>query len=615
MSSIPGDFAINGCRCADSECEHRQETKIPYERSFASHEKAKYWHSTKNNNITPREVTKSNGNKYWFSCDECCHDFTARIGHITKKVSPTWCPYCKSNKLCIYKNCKICYDKSFASHLKSKYWHSTRNNNITPREVTKSNSNKYWFSCDECYHDFTASICHITNKVSPTWCPYCSNQKLCQNEACKICFKKSFASHPKANHWSGKNIKTPRDVAISSNIKYLFNCDKCKHSFLKTPGNITFGESGCPYCIKTGCKLLCNDDSCAFCKTNSFASHPKAKCWSKQNKKSPREVTKSNGNKYWFDCDECHHSFVTTPGNINCNGSWCPYCAHQKLCENHNCSFCESNSFASHPKAKFWSKQNKKSPREVSKSNGTKYWFDCDECDHSFELKLSNIIHNDSWCVYCSHKLLCGKETCEFCFNNSFESCKKSKYWLFRKNGSIKPRQVFKFSHKKYYFNCCSCKRDFVASLYHISNGRWCPYCVNKTEAKMKDYLESQKEKLRIGVIIHHFKPQWANLQKTHGTYFEYDFYLELTNEVKIIIEIDGRQHQEKVSNWNIPLHNQIRDFIKESLAGSAEINVIRMKQEDIWEDKNNWQKTLHAFINNKYLNNDIIEIYDACKW
>ena len=24
MSSIPGDFAINGCRCADSECEHRR---------------------------------------------------------------------------------------------------------------------------------------------------------------------------------------------------------------------------------------------------------------------------------------------------------------------------------------------------------------------------------------------------------------------------------------------------------------------------------------------------------------------------------------------------------------------------------------------------------------
>ena len=25
MSSIPGDFAINDCRCADSECDHRQE--------------------------------------------------------------------------------------------------------------------------------------------------------------------------------------------------------------------------------------------------------------------------------------------------------------------------------------------------------------------------------------------------------------------------------------------------------------------------------------------------------------------------------------------------------------------------------------------------------------
>lgn len=30
MSSIPGDFAINGCRCADSECEHRQETILEF---------------------------------------------------------------------------------------------------------------------------------------------------------------------------------------------------------------------------------------------------------------------------------------------------------------------------------------------------------------------------------------------------------------------------------------------------------------------------------------------------------------------------------------------------------------------------------------------------------
>ena len=30
-------------------------------------------------------------------------------------------------------------------------------------------------------------------------------------------------------------------------------------------------------------------------------------------------------------------------------------------------------------------------------------------------------------------------------------------------------------------------------------------------------------------------------------------FLIELTNDVKIIIEIDGRQHFTQVSNWEVP--------------------------------------------------------------
>ena len=124
-----------------------------------------------------------------------------------------------------------------------------------------------------------------------------------------------------------------------------------------------------------------------------------------------------------------------------------------------------------------------------------------------------------------------------------------------------------------------------------------------------------QKENLQIKHIKHHYRPKWANLRKTHNTFYEYDFYIELINGVKIIIEIDGRQHYQQISNWKSPLYNQIRDTIKERLAGNQEFNIIRLNQEHIWEDKKNWQQTLDEFVKKKYENNDEIVIYHACMW
>ena len=45
--------------------------KIPYEKSFASHPKAKFWHPTKNkdsknNDIVPRGIRKFSNKKFWF---------------------------------------------------------------------------------------------------------------------------------------------------------------------------------------------------------------------------------------------------------------------------------------------------------------------------------------------------------------------------------------------------------------------------------------------------------------------------------------------------------------------------------------------------------------------
>ena len=121
---------------------------ICFNKSFASSDKSKYWHETKNGDVTPRCVFKSRNNKFWFKCGECNHDFDTALSHVTNKK---WCPYCAipSKKLCPKNiDCDICFKKSFASNDKSKYWHETKNGNVTPRCVSKSNNNKFWFKCE-----------------------------------------------------------------------------------------------------------------------------------------------------------------------------------------------------------------------------------------------------------------------------------------------------------------------------------------------------------------------------------------------------------------------------------------------------------------------------------
>ena len=114
---------------------------IPFEKSFASHEKAKYW--SDKNEIKPENIFNNQSNKkYWFICNICNHNFEISLYHITKRNQ--FCSYCANKKLCNNIECKLCFDKSFASHEKSKYW---SNNLISPRQIFKSNGHKYIHNC------------------------------------------------------------------------------------------------------------------------------------------------------------------------------------------------------------------------------------------------------------------------------------------------------------------------------------------------------------------------------------------------------------------------------------------------------------------------------------
>ena len=326
-------------RCKKCRVIHNKEYNkkiIPFERSFASHEKSAFWHPTKNGDVKPRDVTRGTNKKYWFTCDKCPHNFESGVSGITGKCR--WCPYCSINtsKLC---NCDFCYKKSFASHPKAVFWHPTKNGNIKPRDVTKGASRKYWFTCGECPHDFDTEPYNITGP-NAGWCPYC-NKKLCDDD-CDFCYKKSFANHPKAILWhpTKNGIIKPRDIIKGTAKKFWFKCGKCPHDFDTQPYNITEPNAGCIYCAN---KKLC-DGNCNICYNKSFANHEKSAFWhpTKNGDVKPRDIIKGTDKKYWFSCDKCPHDFDTSPNNItnpSRNGCWCPYCANKKLCDG-NCNIC-----------------------------------------------------------------------------------------------------------------------------------------------------------------------------------------------------------------------------------------------------------------------------------
>lgn len=381
---------------------------------------------------------------------------------------------------------------------------------------------------------------------------------------------------------------------------------------------------------KCTARKLCGFKNCEKCFNKSFASFDgitengkkKVDCWDYEKNKGikPINIFKKSGIKFWFKCDICNHDFNTYIETIN-KGCWCPYCANQKMCENNedkHCIICYKKSFASIDKSKYWSKKNIKKPWNTFKTSG-KYLFDCNICYHEFELWISDI-KNNNWCPYCSSHKICFSNNCYNCYNKSFASSDKCKYWHPTKNGEINPRQVFKSTATKFWFKCNECSEDFKSGLNKIKCGRWCPHCKNKTELKLHKWLKILEELyLNYTIIItKEYKKKWCRnpdpnyKKKKEPCYYPYDFNIQIKElKLNIIIELDGRQHFEYVSLFeNNVEERQIIDLYKMFQAFKNNHSFIRIFQEDVYLDNNDWENKLKHCIDKIIKSNHIMSLY-----
>jgi hypothetical protein len=61
------------------------------------------------------------------------------------------------------------------------------------------------------------------------------------------------------------------------------------------------------------------------------------------------------------------------------------------------------------------------------------------------------------------------------CYKKSFASHWRS--WWWSDKNKEEPRNVAKYSAKKFWFDCEFCFHKFEATISHVSDEKWCPYC------------------------------------------------------------------------------------------------------------------------------------------
>ena len=130
---------------------------------------AAQWHSTKNGDLKPEDVTPRSGKKVWWVCKECGREWDATV---CDRTDGTGCPECGKKKQVesLVQN-KIVKHGSLADRFQeiAKQWHSTKNGDLKPEDVTPRSGKKVWWVCEK-GHEWDATVC---DRTDGTGCPEC----------------------------------------------------------------------------------------------------------------------------------------------------------------------------------------------------------------------------------------------------------------------------------------------------------------------------------------------------------------------------------------------------------------------------------------------------------
>ena len=470
----------------------------------------------------PTDYLIASCEKVWWKCEKG-HEFESVIVDRVKatkinisKGRPI-CPYCNHERISANYNLVMEFPDI------AKQWNYEMNGSIIPLEVSPKSQKKVWWTCEyDPTHIYQARIANRT--ILNRGCPKCAKYmktsfqeqaiyyylKLCFND-CEIdkimgqyildIFIESYKIIIEYDGWyyhsskESKEREKNRDKILNQysiirvkEIKENIDEISCNNNIIKYHPEENYDNLD--QVIKELLKLIekkthkklkydidCKRDYKQIRtmyyhtrKSNSLAvkNTELAKEWSKNNDRSPDNVTLGSSYKAKWICPKCNREYISIVANRVRLHSNCPFCTNKKVCKENSLTYC-------YPQiAKEWNyeKNGDLKPEHVSKGSGKKVWWKCKE-GHEWQSEVYNRTgNNHSGCPYCREK---NKKTLEE------TNPELKEIWNYERN-EAKSAKDFSYSSNKVVWWKCKKGHEWkmsINSLRRIKNKDKCPYCRN----------------------------------------------------------------------------------------------------------------------------------------
>ena len=415
------------------------------------------WHPTKNEPLTPHDVTYGSNKKVWWLCKQG-HEWDAVVSSRT--LQKQGCPYCAGRRVSDVNRLSIHYPDVAAE------WHPTKNGSLTPHDTAIGTPKKVWWSCKD-GHEWDSRVSARTRQGQG--CPYCSGRQPTDRNRLSIIRPDIAAEwHPARNR-----DLTPNQVTVSSNETVWWICEQgYDHEWDDTVNHRTSGR-GCPFCAG---KRISDTNRLSVNYPDVAAEwHP-----TKNGGLTPKSVTSQSNRKVWWRCEDGHEWKARIPSRTS-QGTGCPSCAGKVVTDANRLSLqCPEVAAEWHP-----TKNGDAKPEETAVGTPKKAWWRCKQ-GHEWEASVnSRTPPRSRGCPYCAGQRVTDANRL------SLRAPEVAAEWHPTKNGDLTASDVAVGTSKRVWWRCRKGHEwDAVVCSRALPGSRnGCRQCTLKHRSVVEIYL------------------------------------------------------------------------------------------------------------------------------
>jgi len=428
--------------------------------SITHPEIAAEWHPTLNGNGAAENVGAGSNKAVWWRCSKGPdHEWQAPPCRRTSPKAPTGCPFCAGKQVSATNSLARAHP-SLATQ-----WHPTKNEGVTPNDVTAGTNRKFWWVCPAIeVHEWKASV---ANRVKGQGCPFCSGRRATKDTSLATARPEIAALW----HCAMNGSRTPDQFLPNSNIRVWWKCPVAPdHEWEASVYSVTKStQSGCPFCA--GKRVSTTNCLAALFPDVAAEWHP-----TKNAGVTPKDVVAGSAKKLWWKCPVGpDHEWQTSPNSRSKNGRGCPFCARQRASSTTSITSMRPELAAEwHP-----TKNGDLTPDKVMPGSGWDIWWRCSRCpEHEWKATPNSRTNKESpsGCPYCA-----GKRVTE---TNSLAARfpEIAAQWHYEKNCPLTPDQVIAGSSAEVWWKCPNgYDHEWqVAVKDRTQDNTGCPFCAGK---------------------------------------------------------------------------------------------------------------------------------------